>query len=106
MRKKPFLVSLLFFIGAVANSLAGNTTTTVTQVTGAVTVNQSVDYVITSTTPFTSAGYVNITNTEHAVVIIRNIKPSVVISNWLSHIRINGSVAVDGVNCGDSIGMS
>ena len=99
MRKKPFLVSLLFFIGAFANSLAGNTTTTVTQVTGAVTVNQSVDYVITSTTPFTSAGYVNITNTEHAVVIIRNIKPSVVISNWLSHIRINGSVAVDGVNC-------
>ena len=86
-------------MGSVVNSLAANTTTTVTQVTNSVTINSSVDYVITSTTPFTSAGTVNITNTEHAVVIIRNIKPSVVINNWLSHIKINGSTAVDGVNC-------
>ena len=90
MRKKPLLLSLLFLL---------NTTTTVTQVTNAVTINSSVDYVITSTTPFTSAGTVNIKNMEHAVVIIKNIKPSAVISNWLSHVRINGSNAVDGVNC-------
>lgn len=99
MRKNTFLLSLLLSIGVTANTFAANTTTTVTQVTNAVTISSNVDYVITSSTPFSTSGSVNIRSTEHAVVIIKNIKPSVVISNWLSHIYINGASAVDGENC-------
>ena len=82
-----------------ASLLAGNTATTVEQVSESITLTDDVDYVITSTTPFTSTGSVNIQNTEHAVVIIQNIKPSKVISNWLGYIYINGSAAQNDVNC-------
>ncbi len=90
---------MLLSLGVCANTFAANTTTTVAQVTNNVTISSNVDYVITSATPFSSAGTVNIKSTEHAVVIIKNIKPSVVISNWLSHIKINGATAIDGTNC-------
>ena len=82
-----------------ANALAANTKTTVTNVTNSVMLTSDVDYVITSSTPFSTSGSVNIANTDHAVVIIQNIKPSVVKSNWLSHVYINGTAASDGVNC-------
>ena len=39
-----------------ALALAANTTTTVEQVTSAVTVSDAVDYVVTSTTPFADGG--------------------------------------------------
>lgn len=78
---------------------AANSTTTVEQVSSAVTVSQDVDYVITSTTPFATAGSVNITNTDHAVVIIKSVKPSVVIKSWLQYVYINGAQAVSGTNC-------
>ena len=79
---------------------AANTTVTVSQVTSAVTLSADEDYVITSDTPFAIAGSIDITNTEHAVVIIKTVKPSKVISSWLkSHVYINGVQAVNGSNC-------
>ncbi len=89
----------LFLAASSLCSFAANTTTTVTQVSSSVTVSNDVDYVITSTTPFTGSGRVNITNTEHAVVIIKNIRPSKVISSWLKYVSINGVQAVNGSNC-------
>lgn len=100
MNKKFFgLVAILGAFASVA-ALAANTITTVTQVATAVTVSDDVDYVITSKEPFVEGGSVNITNTEHAVVIIENIKPSVTISSWMKNrVFINGAQAVNGSNC-------
>lgn len=78
--------------------MAANTSQTVTQVTSAVTLTDDVDYHISSTTPFATAGSINITNTNHAVVIFDALKPSVA-KSYLSNIYINGSKAVDGTNC-------
>ena len=55
---------------------ATNTKTTVEQVTDRVELTTDVDYIVTGTTPFTRAGSVDIQDTDHAVLIIANIKPS------------------------------
>lgn len=80
-------------------SYAANTTTTTLQVTSSINIVDATDYTITSSTPFSSAGIVNIMNTNKATLIFQNVKPSVVISKWLSNVRINGSAAKDGTNC-------
>jgi len=97
---------ILLSLGGVLSSLdtgpqlLANTISQVTQVIDEVTISEDVDYVISSTTPFSDEGVVNITNTEHAVVIIRDIRPSKVISSWLkNHVKINGVQAVNGSNC-------
>ena len=98
MKIKQLVCVLLLALGLTAN--AANTTTKVNQVSTAVTLSTNVDYVITNTTPFTENGSVNITNTEHAVLIIQNIRPSVVINNHLrNRVFINGAQAVNGQNC-------
>ena len=81
-------------------SLTGmaNTKQTVVQVTTAVTLSEDVDYIITSDTPFGDDGMVDITNTEHAVLIFGKVKPSKVPS-ILSHVKINGAKATNNVNC-------
>ena len=94
MRK---LLSLLLTIVALP-MLAGNTTKTIEQVTSAVTLSDDVDYHVTSTTPFTATGSIDITNTEHAVVILDNLRPSLA-SRQLGYITINGVKAVNGSNC-------
>ena len=98
----PILKSLfvaLLLLGSVA-VYGANTTKTVSQVTEAVTLSDNVDYVVTSSNPFGTAGSVDITNTEHAVLIIQSIKPSVVIRNYLKgRVFVNGEQAEDGVNC-------
>ena len=53
------------------------------------TIRSDVDYVITGDEPFTTTGSVDIANTEHAVVILENIRPSKAIS-YLGYITING----------------
>ena len=96
LKSLTFVAALLFSPAA----FAANTVTTVTQVTNGVTLTTDVDYTVTdATTPFTSAGSINIVNTEHAVVILKNIKPSKVISNYLDYIFINGEKAVNDENC-------
>ncbi|MCM1108692.1 MAG: glycoside hydrolase family protein [Clostridium sp.] len=79
-------------------ALAGNTIRSIAQVTGSVTLNEDVDYVITGETPFAVTGSINITNTDHAVVILENIRPSQALS-YLSFIKINGETAVNDRNC-------
>lgn len=78
--------------------MAANTKTTVSQVSSTVTLSADVDYIITGSTPFTGDGLVNITNTDHAVLILDQIKPSK-ITTWLKYIQINGAKAVNGTNC-------
>lgn len=76
-----------------------NEITTVEQVTDAVTLSDNVDYTITDATePFTATGSINITNTDHAVVILKNIRPSKAIG-YLGFININGEPAVNEQNC-------
>ncbi|MBQ9175973.1 MAG: hypothetical protein IJ139_03800 [Bacteroidaceae bacterium] len=92
-----------FFIATLmlAQSTYGaNTTQTVPSVSSAIDLTTDVDYIITSASaPFSVAGSVNIVNKEHAVVILKNIKPSVVISKYLQFIYIGGEKAQNGVNC-------
>ena len=78
---------------------AANTKQTIGQVTDAVTLTADVDFIITGTEPFATAGSVDIVNTEHAVVIFRDIKPSVVIKDFLANVYINGEQAQSDVNC-------
>ena len=92
MKRK--LSSLLLFaamlFAAQGNIMAANTKTTITQVTTTVTLSDDVDYIITGDAPFAGDGLINITNTEHAVLILQNIKPSKA-SSWLKYIQINNS---------------
>ena len=97
MRLRQLTLALLLTLGLAAN--AANTKTTVEQVTSAVQLTTDVDYTITSTTPFTTAGSVDIQSTEHAVLIFEKIKPSKVLSTYMGKIYINGVKAVDGTNC-------
>lgn len=93
-----FLYALLISMGM----NAANTTTTKNSLSSGTNVAANVDYVLTSTTPFTSSSaYINIPSAsmEHSVVIFKAIKPSTVIKNWLSYVRINGATAVNGTNC-------
>ena len=79
--------------------MAANKKTTVSKVTEPVILTEDVDYQITSTTPFADEGLVNIENTDHAVIILSQVKPSVAISKWLSKIQINGVRASNNNNC-------
>ena len=94
--KKLLLVALLLTVCRVG--WAANTKTTVSQVTTDVSLTTNVDYTISSATPFIS-GVVDIQNTDHAVLILSAVKPSVAISQWLGHVKINGAQAVNGQNC-------
>ena len=99
MKIKLLLLAIIIPIGMRA---ANSTTTRTTRITSAVTVSADTDYVLTLTSNlFSSSGSINIPSNamEHSVIIFRNIKPSVVISNWLSYVKINGSAAINGVNC-------
>lgn len=80
-----------------AVTVYANTTETVSQVTAAVSLDTDVDYVITSATPFTTAGKVDMVS-PNAALILKKVKPSAA-ANLLSHITINGQRAVKGSNC-------
>ena len=82
---------------AAAPIAAANTTETVPQVEGTVTLSADVDYVITSATPFANGAVVNITNTDNAVLILPSVKPSAV-PRLFPHIQING-VKASSANC-------
>ena len=97
--KRLHKILFLFAFCLPLTMMAANKKTTVSKVTTTVTLSDNVDYIITSTTPFEDEGLVNITNTEHAVLIILNVKPSVVISKWLSKVQINGTRATNNGNC-------
>ena len=98
MKIRQIACALLLAFSLSAN--AANTITKVPQVSTEVTLTDNVDYVITNTTPFAGEGKVNIVNTDHAVLIIQSIRPSLVIKNHLQgRVFINGEQAVNGENC-------
>ena len=97
---KRFFITLASILLFSTGGFAANSVKYIEQVTDGIVVDGDVDYTITSTEPFTTTGSVNITNTEHAAVIISKIKPSKVISSWLkNHVFINGVQAKNGTNC-------
>ena len=90
----------LFLLLCLATSaMAANKKTTVSKVTQPVTVAENIDYMITGSTPFDGDGQVNIVGTEHSVLILTTVKPSVAISKWLSYVQVNGEKAVNNKNC-------
>ena len=68
------------------------------QIKKAVTVKTAVDYTISSATPFAEEGSIDLCN-DQATIIFTALKPSSVISSWLSYVKINGNAAVNGSNC-------
>ena len=94
-KRKLFLTCLL---AASLSVFADNTSQTVKEVTGSVTLDGEVDYHISSTTPFATTGSINITNTDHATVIFDNLLPSKAVK-FLSNVKINGEAARNGSNC-------
>ena len=94
-KRKLFLTCLL---AASLSMFADNTSQTVKEVTGSVTLDGEVDYHISSTTPFATTGSINITNTDHATVIFDNLLPSKAVK-FLSNVKINGEAARNGSNC-------
>ena len=97
MRRLSTLLLMAVMLSWASAALA-NHTQRVTQVTTDVTIQNDVDYVIASSTPFTDEGTVDIVNTEHAVLIFDAVKPSKA-TQWLSHVKINGARAVNNSNC-------
>ena len=95
--KRLLSAALLLMVGS-AIALAANTKKTVTQVSTTVSLTDDVDYHISSTTPFTATGSIDIVNTDHAVVILDAVKPSKA-KNYLSYIKINGAEAKNNTNC-------
>ena len=98
MNRKQLLTLILFVILHAA-VWAANTKTSVTQVTATVTLSSDVDYVVTGETPFADNGLVDITKTDHAVLILERTIPSAAISMLSTHVRIKGAVARNNVNC-------
>lgn len=92
-------ISIILCFCLSLSMMAANRKTTVARVSTPVTITDNVDYQITNATPFADSGMVNIVNVEHAVLIFAQVKPSAVISDWLSKVQINGEAAVNNINC-------
>jgi len=100
MRKRLTLTFLLLSLLTATSIWAANTKTTVAQVSGTVTLTDDVDYIVNGEEPFADDALVNITNKEHAVLIVERLKPSKLMAELLGkHVRIDGAVARDNVNC-------
>lgn len=67
------------------------------QVNSAVTLTDTVDLHLVSDEPFATTGSIDIRN-HAAWVVFENVRPSTVISTYLSHITVNGQAAVSGEN--------
>lgn len=92
------LLLFLMMVGTWVATDAANKKTTVSQVTTAVTLTDDVDYHISSKEPFTTTGSVDIVNTEHAVLILDNLRPTEAL-DFLSFVKINGEEAKNNSNC-------
>lgn len=77
---------------------AVNPVRTVSQVKSSVVISSSVDYHITSPTPFSASGSIDIRDTDHAVLIFDALRPSEALT-WLSYVKVDGTEAVSGTNC-------
>ena len=95
--KETALIAIMLMAGLQAD--AANEKENVEQVTQNVALTTDVDYIIASETPFGDEGIVNIVNTEHAVLILKDVKPSKAKRLLAAHVQIGGEKAVDGTNC-------
>ena len=93
------LAVMLLLLAMPQNGWALNKKTTVEQVTATVALSENVDYIVTSAEPFGDNGIVNITNTDHAVLILSSVKPSAAAGLLSAHVQINGAKAVNNSNC-------
>ena len=91
--------AVLLLTAPLSLAQAANIKTTVSQVSGTITLSDDVDYIVTDATPFASNGVVNIANTEHAVLILDQVKPSAAIKLLSGHVQIDGQQAVQNQNC-------
>lgn len=99
--KTTFLRLLALFLLPTVCSMAwsANTIQTISQLNRTTTISGNIDYTITGDTPFGTNGAVNITNIEHAVLILSKVRPSAAMTLLPDHVKINGAQAVDGQNC-------
>ena len=88
--KNIFLSALLLLLTLHAG--AGNPVKSVSKVTEAISIDEALDYHITSTSPFATSGSIDLRN-EDAAVVFESIRPSEVIKNYLSNIYVNGEPA-------------
>jgi len=95
------LIAISILLTSLSVSLwAANTKTTVSQVSESINIADEIDYIINGETPFTEEALVDITDREHSVLIVERVKPSKLIPDLLrQHVRINGVVAQNNVNC-------
>lgn len=78
---------------------ARNKIVRVEQVTGEVTLSEDVDYVITGDTPFAEGASIDITNVDHAVIILEKKRPSEATVTYLrKYVKKNGT-ALSATNC-------
>lgn len=94
---KFLMVAVLLLMGLPVNTMAK--TTTKVKVTEPVSVTEDVDYVISGAMPFDGDGVVDLVNTEHAVLIVQQLKPSEMLKILSTRVKINGKTAKDGENC-------
>ena len=101
--KKQLIRGMMLALGLILTTSqtlwAANKKTTVAQVTSSVTLTDDVDYIISSATPFGDNGVVDISNTEHAVLILAAVKPSAAINLLSKHVQVAGQRAVYNTNC-------
>ena len=91
--------AVLIALLPIGSAMAANTKTSVEKVTTEVALTDDVDYIITDTTPFSDNGVVDIKNTDHAVLILSNVKPSAAIKLLATRVKVNGEKAVNNTNC-------
>ena len=91
--------AVLIALLPIGSAMAANTKTSVSQVTKTVALTDDVDYIITGETPFSGTGLVDIKNTDHAVLILSNVKPSAALRLLATRVKVNGVKAVNNTNC-------
>ena len=87
---KNILLALMLLLTFQARAV--NKVVSVAQVTESVSISEAIDYHVTSYTPFTTAGSIDLQN-EDAAVVFEMLRPSEVIKNYLSNIYVNGEPA-------------
>ena len=92
------MAAVVLVMGWSLNVEAANKTLTKVKVTELLTVTEDLDVVVSGATPFTEEGVVDLVNTEHAVLIVSQKKPSEMLE-LMSHVKINGKAAKNGTNC-------
>ena len=99
MRTVRLATAIAMLILSLAQGRADNQKTTVEKVSTTVDLTDDVDYIVTSATPFTDEGIVNIQNTDHAVLILEGVKPSAAVNLLATHVRVSGQRAQNNSNC-------